>query len=151
MWVRKCGKMMSRKDDIDSDDNNEEEEARDDEKVVVVEEEAKKQEEEREKARVRAFLRRAVQDWDDPVKAVARFKGFSGQRSDWEGQYLFWRDLILNVARHLGTFIIRPSRLNHIWFRREGALSPLCLNQVLVSKFPPPLEAVLTCSSIITT
>ncbi|CDP17039.1 unnamed protein product [Coffea canephora] len=89
------------------------------------------EEEEEERLKVRELVRREVEDWDDPVKAVARFKGFSGQRSDWEGRYLFWRDLIIKVARHLGTFIIRPSRLNNIWFRREGALSPLCLHQVL--------------------
>ncbi|CAI9114649.1 OLC1v1015418C1 [Oldenlandia corymbosa var. corymbosa] len=92
-------------------------------------------EEEEEGERVGAFLRREVPDWDDPVKAVARFKGFSGQRSDWEGRYLFWRELILKVAQHLGTFIIRPSRLNDVWFRREGALSPLCLPQVLLEMY----------------
>ena len=91
------------------------------------------EEEEEERLKVRELVRREVEDWDDPVKAVARFKGFSGQRSDWEGRYLFWRDLIIKEARHLRTFIIRPSRLNNIWFRREGALSPLCLHQVLVS------------------
>lgn len=93
------------------------------------------EEEKEEHLRVRELVRREVEDWDDPVKAVARFRGFSGQRSDWEGRYLFWRDLIIKVARHLGTFIIRPSRLSNIWFRREGALSPLCLHQVLFEMY----------------
>lgn len=88
-------------------------------------------EEEEETLRVREFLRKEVDGWDDPVKATAWFKGFSGQRCDWEARYLFWRELILNLARHLGTFIIRPSRLKNIWFRRDGALSPLCIDRVL--------------------
>ncbi|CAK9142260.1 unnamed protein product [Ilex paraguariensis] len=57
------------------------------------------------------LIRKEVGDWDDELMANARFKAFSGQRSDWEHKYLFWRDLILKVARHLGLFIIRPSQL----------------------------------------
>ncbi|KAL3517339.1 hypothetical protein ACH5RR_019928 [Cinchona calisaya] len=91
--------------------------------------------EEEEHLRVRELVKREIEDWDDPVKAVALFKGFSGQRSDWEGRYLFWRDLIIRVSRHLGTLIIRPSRLKNIWFRREGALSPLCLDQVIFEMY----------------
>lgn len=85
---------------------------------------------------MREFLRKEVDGWDDPVKATAWFKGFSGQRRDWEGRYLFWRNLILKVARHLGTSIIRPSRLKNIWFCKDGAVSPLCLDRVLVSPSP---------------
>lgn len=96
----------------------------------------KEEEEEEEKLRAREFLRKEVDGWDDPVKATVWFKGFSGQRCDWEARYLFWRELILNLARHLGTFIIRPSRLKNIWFRREDALAPLCIDRVLVSHYP---------------
>lgn len=58
------------------------------------------------------YLRKEVLDWDDEVKLIARYKAFSGQRSDWEPLYLFWRDLILKVARHLHIFIIRPSQVS---------------------------------------
>ncbi|KAI5674845.1 hypothetical protein M9H77_05795 [Catharanthus roseus] len=93
------------------------------------------EEEEEERAKVREFLRKEVDGWDDPVKATAWFKGFSGQRRDWEGRYLFWRNLILKVARHLGTSIIRPSRLKNIWFCKDGAVSPLCLDRVLLEMY----------------
>ncbi|PIN20113.1 hypothetical protein CDL12_07210 [Handroanthus impetiginosus] len=86
--------------------------------------------EKNEAAAVAAFIRKEVEDWDDEVKSRARFKALSGQRSDWESLYRFWRDLILNVARHLGIFIIRPSHVKRLWFRRAG-LSPLCLDRVL--------------------
>ncbi|KAL6968757.1 hypothetical protein U1Q18_034550 [Sarracenia purpurea var. burkii] len=54
------------------------------------------------------FIRKEVADWDDEVMATARFKAFSGQRSDWEPKYYFWRDLILKVAAHLGVFLFHP-------------------------------------------
>lgn len=80
-----------------------------------------------------AFVRREVADWDDEAKSRARFKALSGQRSDWEPLYCFWRDLILKTARHLHIFIISPSRLSHHWFRRRpDGLSPLCLDRVLL-------------------
>ncbi|XP_051118933.1 uncharacterized protein LOC127243107 isoform X2 [Andrographis paniculata] len=89
------------------------------------------EEEQKEVSAVAAFVQDAVEDWDDEAKSRARFKALSGQRSDWEPQYRFWRDLILKVARHLHTFIIRPSRLKRRWFRRAG-ISPLCLDRVLL-------------------
>ena len=61
--------------------------------------------------RVGDFLRKEVADWDDVVMATARFKAFSGQRSDWEPRYTFWRDLILKVATHLGIFRLHPSQV----------------------------------------
>lgn len=58
---------------------------------------------------VKEFIRREVPDWDDDeVVATARFKAFSGQRSDWEVKYQFWRDLIIKVSRRFGVFIIDP-------------------------------------------
>lgn len=42
--------------------------------------------------------------WDDPDGADlhARFKAFTGQRRDWpEPKLLFWKDLLLRVARRL--------------------------------------------------
>uniref|UniRef100_A0A9I9EEH9 Uncharacterized protein n=1 Tax=Cucumis melo TaxID=3656 RepID=A0A9I9EEH9_CUCME len=54
-----------------------------------------------------------VLDWDDEVVATARFKAFSGQKSDWEPRYLFWRDLILTVARQLNFLIIKPSEIKN--------------------------------------
>lgn len=90
-----------------------------------------------EESRVREFLRKEVEWWDDHdgIKGVVMFKGFNGQRCDWEARYLFWRDLIIKVARHLRTFIIRPSRLSNVWFRRGPSFSPLCLHQVLVEMY----------------
>ncbi|XP_010240815.1 PREDICTED: uncharacterized protein LOC104585580 isoform X3 [Nelumbo nucifera] len=76
------------------------------------------------------FIRREVPDWDDEVVATSRFKAFSGQRSDWEPKFLFWKDLILRVARHLGVFIIHASEVKHNWFNR-GGLTPLCIEDVL--------------------
>lgn len=60
---------------------------------------------------VKEFIRKQVPDWDDEIMATARFKAFSGQRSDWEPKYLFWKDLILKIARHLDLFIIQPSQV----------------------------------------
>ncbi|XP_057965644.1 uncharacterized protein LOC131156186 isoform X1 [Malania oleifera] len=76
------------------------------------------------------FIRKEVRDWDDEATATARFKAFSGQRSDWESRFLFWRDLIIKVARHLRIFIISPSQVKSSWFNR-GGLTPLCLDDVL--------------------
>lgn len=91
------------------------------------------EEEEDEAATVAAFLRKEVGDWDDESKRRARFKALSGQRSDWEALYCFWRDLIIKTARHLGVFVIRPSRVTGVWFRRRpDGLTPLCLDRVLL-------------------
>ncbi|KAL6228165.1 hypothetical protein ACLB2K_002119 [Fragaria x ananassa] len=83
-----------------------------------------------ESEKVKEVIRKEVKDWDDELVCRARFKAFSGQRSDWEPIYLFWRNLILTVARQLGLFIIKPSHLKTHWFNR-GGLSPLCLDDVL--------------------
>ncbi|KAM5558511.1 hypothetical protein ABKV19_020292 [Rosa sericea] len=83
-----------------------------------------------ESEKVRELIRKEVQDWDDELVCRARFKAFSGQRPDWEPIYLFWRNLILTIARQLGLFIIRPSHLKTHWFNR-GGLTPLCLDHVL--------------------
>ncbi|KAI0511593.1 hypothetical protein KFK09_012223 [Dendrobium nobile] len=76
------------------------------------------------------LVKNEVPDWDDEVVATARFKAFSGQRSDWEPRFLFWRDLILKVARNLGVCVVRISELKNTWFSR-GGLTPLCMEQVL--------------------
>ncbi|KAI8522488.1 hypothetical protein RHMOL_Rhmol13G0001300 [Rhododendron molle] len=83
---------------------------------------------------VEEFVRKEVADWDDEVMATTRFKAFSGQRSDWEPKYAFWRDLILKVATHLGVFFFHPSEVKNIWFSR-GGLSPLCLDRVLLEMY----------------
>lgn len=57
---------------------------------------------------VKEFIRSEVPDWDDEVVATARFKAFSGQRSDWEVKFQFWRDLIIKVSRRFGVLIIDP-------------------------------------------
>lgn len=69
---------------------------------------------------VKEFIRREVSDWDDEVVAMARFKAFSGQRSDWEIRFQFWRDLILKVSRHFGVFIIDPVQVWSIAFDLRG-------------------------------
>ncbi|XP_057854674.1 uncharacterized protein LOC131064539 isoform X3 [Cryptomeria japonica] len=76
------------------------------------------------------FIKSQVADWDDDVITSARFKAFSGQRSDWEARFQFWRDLIIKVARHLGRIIIDTEEVKNNWFVRQG-LTPLCLNHVL--------------------
>ncbi|KAJ6853769.1 charged multivesicular body protein 7 [Iris pallida] len=79
---------------------------------------------------VEEVVRREVPDWDDDVASTARFKALSGQRPDWEPKLRFWRDLIVKVARHLGTCTIRSSEVKSVWFAR-GGLTPLCMDQVL--------------------
>lgn len=83
---------------------------------------------------VAEYIRKEVPDWDDVIIANARFKAFSGQRSDWEQKYFFWRDLIFKVSRHLGLFIISPSEVRSSWFNR-GGLTPLCLDNVLLEMY----------------
>ncbi|KAG7566541.1 Snf7 family [Arabidopsis suecica] len=80
---------------------------------------------------VKEFIRREVPDWDDEVVATARFKAFSGQRSDWELKFQFWRDLILKVSRQFGLFIIDPVQVKKAWFNR-GGITPLCIDHVLL-------------------
>ncbi|CAM8936189.1 unnamed protein product [Rhodiola kirilowii] len=84
--------------------------------------------------RVGEFIRTQVADWDVESVATARFKAFSGQRTDWEPKYLFWKNLILKVASHLNLFIINPSEVKKSWFNR-GGLTPLCLDHVLVQMY----------------
>ncbi|CAD5326511.1 unnamed protein product [Arabidopsis thaliana] len=81
---------------------------------------------------VKEFIRREVPDWDDEVVAMARFKAFSGQRSDWELKFQFWRDLIIKVSRQFGLFIIDPVQVKKAWFDR-GGMTPLCIDDVVVS------------------
>ncbi|KAK7337603.1 hypothetical protein VNO77_18186 [Canavalia gladiata] len=81
-------------------------------------------------ARVRDFIAKEVADWDDEVISVARFKAFSGQRSDWQASYIFWRHLIIKIATHFRLLLIRPSQIKNDWFNR-GGLTPLCLDHVL--------------------
>ncbi|KAF9591198.1 hypothetical protein IFM89_002853 [Coptis chinensis] len=82
---------------------------------------------------VAEYIRHQVADWDDEVVTSGRFKAFSGQRSDWEPKYLFWKDLILKVARHLGVFTIHSSQVKD-WFIR-GGLTPLCIDRVLLEMY----------------
>lgn len=93
--------------------------------------------------RVRDLIRKEVHDWDSEVMVSARFKAFSGQRSDWESRYHFWRDLIIKIARHLHIFIIRPSVVKNVWFN-QGGLTPLCLDHVLLQMYN---AGDLSCSS----
>lgn len=58
-----------------------------------------------------AFLRAEVPDWDDEVVCRARYKGFTGQRADWENRLQFWKDLVVKCARHLGLVVIEPSKV----------------------------------------
>ncbi|CAN8253949.1 unnamed protein product [Cochlearia groenlandica] len=80
---------------------------------------------------VKEFIRREVPDWDDEVVAKARFKAFSGQRSDWDLRFQFWRDLIIKVSRQCGVFIVDPVQVKHAWFDR-GGMTPLCIDHVLL-------------------
>lgn len=101
-----------------------------------------------ERERVEELIRNEVKDWDDEVVCRARFKALSGQRSDWEPIYLFWRNLILTIARQLGLLIIRPSHLNTQWFNR-GGLTPLCLDRVLVTRSLSFIFFLLICVCVI--
>lgn len=87
-------------------------------------------EKESKRSRIRDFIREKVPDWDDEVVSTARFKAFSGQKSDWEPRYLFWRGLILTIARQFNFVFIKPSEITNQWFSR-GGLAPLCLDHVL--------------------
>ncbi|CAN7062609.1 hypothetical protein Bca4012_095895 [Brassica carinata] len=80
---------------------------------------------------VKEFIRSEVPDWDDEVVATARFKAFSGQRSDWEVKFQFWRDLIIKVSRRFGVLIIDPVQVKKAWFDR-GGMTPLCIDHVLL-------------------
>ena len=84
-----------------------------------------------ESGTVGEFIRTEVADWDDESVATARFKAFSGQKSDWEAKYEFWKLLILKIARRFGLLVIRPLDVKNNWFNR-GGLTPLCLDEVLV-------------------
>ncbi|KAF5937237.1 hypothetical protein HYC85_024743 [Camellia sinensis] len=97
--------------------------------------------------RIGELIRKEVPDWDDEVMVTARFKAFSGQRSDWEPKYVFWRDLILKLSTHLGVFLFHPSELSpfakqlfvflkvkNLWFNR-GGLTPLCIDHVLLEMY----------------
>lgn len=61
---------------------------------------------------LREFVRTEVPEWDDEVVSRARFKAFSGQRSDWEQRYHFWKDLILKVACNFNILIVQPSQVS---------------------------------------
>ncbi|KAG2596985.1 uncharacterized protein LOC120706605 [Panicum virgatum] len=72
--------------------------------------------------------------WDDPDSADlrARFKAFTGQRRDWpHPTLLFWKDLLLRVARRLRRCSAPAHLVTSAWFARPGGLTPLCLPQVL--------------------
>ncbi|XP_062196934.1 uncharacterized protein LOC133899906 isoform X2 [Phragmites australis] len=72
--------------------------------------------------------------WDDPdgVDLRAKFKAFTGQRRDWtQPTLLFWKDLILRVARRLRLCSASAHLVTSVWFARPGGLTPLCLPQVL--------------------
>lgn len=70
-------------------------------------------------------------DWDDDAAwECGRMKALSGQRSDWEPLFLFWRRLILLVASRLRISLIPASRVRNVWFRRRS-ISPLAIPQVL--------------------
>ncbi|XP_071718636.1 uncharacterized protein [Rutidosis leptorrhynchoides] len=83
---------------------------------------------------VRDVILKEVPNWDSDEMVSARFKAFSGQRSDWEPRYHFWRDLIIKIARHLQIFIIRPSLVKNVWFN-QGGLIPLCIDHVLLEMY----------------
>ncbi|XP_037404962.1 uncharacterized protein LOC119267639 isoform X2 [Triticum dicoccoides] len=72
--------------------------------------------------------------WDDPDGADlhARFKAFTGQRRDWpEPKLLFWKDLLLRIARRLRLCSAPAHLVTSVWFARPGGITPLCLPQVL--------------------
>lgn len=62
------------------------------------------------------FLRAEVPDWDDEVVARARYKGFTGQRADWENRLHFWKGLVVKCARQLGLVVIEPSEVLGLMF-----------------------------------
>uniref|UniRef100_J3KYX8 Charged multivesicular body protein 7 n=1 Tax=Oryza brachyantha TaxID=4533 RepID=J3KYX8_ORYBR len=60
------------------------------------------------------------------------FKAFTGQRRDWpQPKLLFWKDLVLRVARRLGICSAPAHHVTGVLFTRPGGLTPLCLPQVL--------------------
>ncbi|KAJ3690957.1 hypothetical protein LUZ61_020121 [Rhynchospora tenuis] len=78
-------------------------------------------------------------NWDDDAAwDSGRMKALSGQRSDWEPLYLFWRRLILLVASRLRISFIPASRIKSVWFRRRSAVTGLS-----VSVYPLSIPQVL--------
>jgi len=65
---------------------------------------------------VRDFITKEVPDWNDEVTTVARFKAFSGQRSDWQPNFIFWRNLIIKIATHFRFLLIKPSQVGFFQF-----------------------------------
>ncbi|KAE8671231.1 hypothetical protein F3Y22_tig00111983pilonHSYRG00034 [Hibiscus syriacus] len=96
---------------------------------------------------VKEFIRNEVPDWDDELIATSRFKAFSGQKSDWEPKFQFWKNLIIKISGHFGIFIISPSQVKNEWFNR-GGLTPLCIDQVLGIKVSLSSEVVSAISSL---
>ncbi|KAG9128648.1 hypothetical protein Leryth_017124 [Lithospermum erythrorhizon] len=70
-----------------------------------------------ERIKVASYIHQEVEDWDDEQKSRSRFKAMSGQTQDyeWQTRYIFWKNLIINVAKHLNVFIIHPNQLQHVW------------------------------------
>jgi len=83
-----------------------------------------------EESPLAGFLKSEVPDWTDEVVARARYKGFTGQRGDWESRLHFWRDLVVKCARYLNVVVIDPHMVQHQWFLREG-VTPLGIPTVL--------------------
>ncbi|KAI4383193.1 hypothetical protein MLD38_009060 [Melastoma candidum] len=75
---------------------------------------------------VTEFVRCEVPDWGDDVMSAARFKAFSGQRSDWEHKYVFRKELIVKVTRRFGILAVNVAEVKE-WLSR-GGLTPLCID-----------------------
>jgi charged multivesicular body protein 7 len=64
--------------------------------------------------------------WDDPDgdDLRARFKAFTGQRCDWpEPKLLFWKDLILRVARRLRLCSAPAHLVSDLHLTSEGSFA----------------------------
>eukprot|EP00249_Psilotum_nudum_P016223 c25727_g1_i1 orf=436-1713(-) len=83
---------------------------------------------------LRSFIESEVPEWNDDVVGRTLVKAFSGQRTDWEGRFQFWKELVIKVARHLRLIVIDTDIVKNKWFLR-GGLTPLCLDQVLVEMY----------------
>jgi len=75
---------------------------------------------ERRESPLAAILRAEVPDWDDEVVARARYKGFTGQRADWENRLHFWKGLVVKCARQLGLVAIEPSQVRDLCIFLSG-------------------------------
>lgn len=93
---------------------------------------------ERRESPLAAFLRAEVPDWDDEVVVRARYKAFTGQRTDWENRLQFWKSLVVKSARHLGLVAIDPTQVSEDLnlYLTNSVVPTFRLRRCLIARLP---------------